>query len=303
MSIGDFFQRKTLLYGGGIVVLIIFVLLLRHGGSAATAAPVSGTGPTDAQVNASTQLQLASISAATSAAQTNAQLAAQHDQLQEALAEKGIDAQVALAGIAADSNNTALQVQASTAQTQYLADLQASVAKWTLDAQTAQTASNNAFQLDYAKAANSSAEALATIQAGVINNQIMASRDTTIATLQATAAQTASYINGQVAIQQSGDQKDIAIADINAGVAKKQSSNNLIGGIVGGILGIFSDPRLKVEATLLGRDPDGLGIYSYRYRGDKSYQIGVMADEVRRLRPWAHAGKVGGFDTVNYGRL
>ena len=302
--LSNLFKNKTLLYGGGIMVLVIFFLVLRSGagGSSASVAPATA-GPSDAQIQASTQLALAQLSGAQQANATNAQLTAAQLQLQEQLAEKTIEADVSKYAIAQDSANQTQQIQANNSQQKYLADLQASVAKWTLDASVAQTQSNNSFQLDYAKASSASAEALATIQAGVINNQILASRDTTIATLEATAAQTASYINGQVAVALSSDQKDISVANINAGVAKHGQTTGLIGGIVGGILGIFSDERLKEDIQLIGRENDGLGIYSYRYRGEREYQVGVMAQEVRKLRPGAIGPRVAGFLTVNYGAL
>lgn len=296
-------KKKALIYGGGFALLIVVFLVLRNGGGGSSATTTTVAGPTDAQLSASTQITLAQLSGAQSAAQTNAQLAAATQQMQLQLAEKQIDAQVATLSITADANNQAQQIAAQDGQSRYLADLQASVAKWTLDASVAQQANNNAFQLDYAKSANQSAEALATIQAGVLNNQILAGRDTTIATLNASAAQTASLLNAQVALGQSSDQRDIAIADINAGVQKKQSSNNLIGGIVGGLLGIFSDANVKEDITLIARETDGLGIYSYRYKGSKSWQVGVMAQEVRKLRPNAIGPKVAGWLTVNYGAL
>lgn len=73
---------------------------------------------------------------------------------------------------------------------------------------------------------------------------------------------------------------------------------------VGGIASLFSDRRLKTDIVKIGEYPDGLGRYTYRYlaRGAKRFE-GVMADEVRKLRPWALGPKVAGFDTVNYGAL
>lgn len=72
---------------------------------------------------------------------------------------------------------------------------------------------------------------------------------------------------------------------------------------IGGIASIFSDRDLKRDIVLEGEDDDGLGIYSYRYVGEDERHVGVMADEVRKIRPWALGPKVGGYDTVNYERL
>lgn len=76
-----------------------------------------------------------------------------------------------------------------------------------------------------------------------------------------------------------------------------------IASTIGGIASIFSARELKDDIELVAREPDGLGIYRYRYKGAKTRRIGVMADEVRRLRPWALGPKNLGFDTVDYGAL
>ncbi len=67
-----------------------------------------------------------------------------------------------------------------------------------------------------------------------------------------------------------------------------------------------SDRRLKVDIAKLGTEPDGLGVYEYRYvtdAPDAPLRTGVMADEVAALRPWALGPERGGFATVAYGRL
>lgn len=76
-----------------------------------------------------------------------------------------------------------------------------------------------------------------------------------------------------------------------------------IASTIGGIASIFSARELKDDIELIAREPDGLGIYRYRYKGAKTRRTGVMADEVRRIRPWALGPKIAGFDTVDYGAL
>jgi len=76
-----------------------------------------------------------------------------------------------------------------------------------------------------------------------------------------------------------------------------------IASTIGGIAAIFSDRRLKRDEELVGREPDGLGIYLCRYVWAKTRRLMVMADEVAKLRPWALGPRVLGFATVNYGRL
>lgn len=65
----------------------------------------------------------------------------------------------------------------------------------------------------------------------------------------------------------------------------------------------LSDRRVKADIRKLGELSDGLGVYSYRYKWENKPQIGVMADEVADLRPWALGPEIGGFMTVNYGAL
>lgn len=76
-----------------------------------------------------------------------------------------------------------------------------------------------------------------------------------------------------------------------------------IASTVGGIASIFSDRRLKTDIEKLREEPDGLGVYSFRYINQAKTFIGVMADEVAKLRPWALGPVVGGFATVNYEAL
>jgi hypothetical protein len=64
-----------------------------------------------------------------------------------------------------------------------------------------------------------------------------------------------------------------------------------------------SDRRLKDDIVLLDREPDGLGIYSFRYKWEDEPTVGVMADEVAELRPHALGPVIQGFATVRYGLL
>lgn len=72
---------------------------------------------------------------------------------------------------------------------------------------------------------------------------------------------------------------------------------------IGGIASVFSDRRLKTAIRKVGQFADGLGIYTFRYHGQKQRIRGVMADEVAQLRPWALGPRMAGFATVNYGAL
>jgi hypothetical protein len=88
---------------------------------------------------------------------------------------------------------------------------------------------------------------------------------------------------------------------------QQQSTGSKILSGVGGLLGVFSDPRCKRDIEKLTEFSDGLGVYRFRYRDDDELRIGVMAcggpDSVEAIRPWAMGPVVGGFRTVNYAAL
>lgn len=66
-----------------------------------------------------------------------------------------------------------------------------------------------------------------------------------------------------------------------------------------------SDPRLKENVTLVGKDEaTGLNLYEFTYKGgDGRRWRGVMADEVQRVCPAAVVYDDLGFASVNYGLL
>lgn len=97
-----------------------------------------------------------------------------------------------------------------------------------------------------------------------------------------------------------------ALNNYNASTA---SSNSMMGGLFGlgsaAILGMaMSDRRLKTDIVALGPLKDGVNFYRYRYRTDApgTVRYGVMADEVRRVKPDAVVRTPSGFDAVNYDR-
>src|ERR1700733_152847 len=64
-----------------------------------------------------------------------------------------------------------------------------------------------------------------------------------------------------------------------------------------------SDIRLKRDITQVGRLPDGIGLYRYRYlSGDTTY-VGVMAQEVEPIAPDAVVRAANGYLRVDYARL
>lgn len=100
----------------------------------------------------------------------------------------------------------------------------------------------------------------------------------------------------------------------------QKQSGNILGQLAGAaagvgsmITGMKSDRRLKYGIKLIGRLDDGLGVYTYYYRQDLAaengfdlphgLQVGVMADEVAKLRPHALGPVDRGYASVIYPAL
>lgn len=64
-----------------------------------------------------------------------------------------------------------------------------------------------------------------------------------------------------------------------------------------------SDRRLKEEIRRVGQLPSGIPLYTFRYKGEPQYHLGVMADEVLPVIPEAVAKRPDGYYAVNYGML
>lgn len=68
------------------------------------------------------------------------------------------------------------------------------------------------------------------------------------------------------------------------------------------IAGLFSDRRVKEDIRRVGTTDGGLPVYTFRYVGQPTVHMGVMAQEVERVMPEA-VGEVGGVKTVDYGMI
>lgn len=92
------------------------------------------------------------------------------------------------------------------------------------------------------------------------------------------------------------------VAKSNGGLLGALGSIAQIAGTVAPL--IPSDRRLKDDVDRIGNHGP-LGLYSYRYHWDESgrRRIGVMADEVALHAPDALGPKIGGYATVDYGKL
>ena len=79
-----------------------------------------------------------------------------------------------------------------------------------------------------------------------------------------------------------------------------------IGGAIGGALGgaylLASDRRVKTDIVRIGKMDNGLPLYSFKYKGKPGYNIGVMAQDVEKVKPDAVI-EINGVKHVNYGAL
>jgi len=83
-----------------------------------------------------------------------------------------------------------------------------------------------------------------------------------------------------------------------------QQSQASMGSMLSGVGGLFalSDERAKEDKRKVGETKDGMGIYSYRYKGDPETRMGLMAQEVAKKRPEAVKRRPDGLMAVNYER-
>lgn len=77
-----------------------------------------------------------------------------------------------------------------------------------------------------------------------------------------------------------------------------------MGSMIGGLGGLFalSDERAKDDKEKIGETDDGMGIYSFRYKGSPETQVGLMAQDVKRKKPAAVRKRPDGLFEVDYAR-
>jgi hypothetical protein len=285
-------KKHPVLIGGVVIGGAALLFLYLHSTASSGAMVAAGpSGPTDAQVAFAAQSQGLAYQASMAAGAQQFQLAylqqeqagqAQHDTVQAQLEALNINSSLDLA-----------KFQTTAAQTTALATMQNNLDIATLGAntQTSLAQLGAATQLGLAQITSTTSLGLAQQQANVIAK--------TLDTQQQLNAQN---VQLQENLSSNASQTQISLAQIQAGVQKKQSSNSLIGGIIGGVLSIFSDERLKQDVTLLYRRADGVGVYRYRYRDEPVWYKGLIAQDVQRVYP-EHIHPFGELLTVDYAAL
>jgi hypothetical protein len=85
----------------------------------------------------------------------------------------------------------------------------------------------------------------------------------------------------------------------NAWQANQAATGSMLSGLGG--LFMLSDERAKEDKQKIGETKDGLGLYSFKYKGSPKTQIGLMAQEVAKVKPRAVRRRPDGLLAVNYG--
>ncbi|AGH30728.1 virion structural protein [Sulfitobacter phage pCB2047-A] len=111
---------------------------------------------------------------------------------------------------------------------------------------------------------------------------------------------TGASVNG---IQGTDNAAIIANAD-NAKLNAWGQSQAAMGSAIGGTGGLFSlsDERAKEDKQKIGETEDGMGIYSFKYKGQPKTEIGLMAQEVKKKKPGAVKKRPDGLFAVDYGK-
>ena len=118
-------------------------------------------------------------------------------------------------------------------------------------------------------------------------------------------------IAGNIINQQQAIVADLAKAQAQLTAQAAADQGALFGSILGtaagafgpALLGFTSDRRLKRDIFKVGRLEGGLNLYAFRYLWSAVRHIGVMADEVLRVKPEAVFVMSNGYYAVDYSRL
>jgi hypothetical protein len=86
-----------------------------------------------------------------------------------------------------------------------------------------------------------------------------------------------------------------------AKVANQQALMGGLFGLAGAAVPFMSDERLKKDITRVGTLDNGLPVYLYRYKSGGGFHIGLMAQDVEKVRPEA-VTEIEGMKAVYYDR-
>jgi hypothetical protein len=103
-------------------------------------------------------------------------------------------------------------------------------------------------------------------------------------------------------MQQRSNQTQASIAGQAAGASRTSGLFSALGSIGGAAFSMFSDKNLKTDIKKVGKTDKGLPVYTYKYKGSPTTQMGVMAQDVEKKTPSA-VKTVGGFKALDYSKV
>lgn len=277
---------------GAVALGAVAIYFTTRGGAPSTQTAVANTsnsGPSEAFLVEQMRTN-AELSAMQLQAQTQMNLAAQELEgslalasFQTALAQQEFGAQLAAIEMQTSAQLEVAQTQGAlerdrlaSEETRELAQLATTAAMFDTTAQIQrETAQLNAFMFE------------SSLQANLIEEQY--ERDLEIERLRTGASIESQQIDAdlQLGRQQLKNQK-------------RAGDQSFIGGVIGGVLGIFSDVRVKSDIRQVGETPQGLPLYTYKVGGET--QAGVMAHDAALYNP-AIVHMSGDYAMVDYGAL
>src|SRR5262245_30410172 len=89
---------------------------------------------------------------------------------------------------------------------------------------------------------------------------------------------------------------------LQARIATQQNKMSLFGAGIGAVGAIFSDADLKKDLERIGTHSSGVPIYIFTRRDTGEKMMGVLAQDVEKVRPWAVSER-DGYLMVDYGQL
>lgn len=120
------------------------------------------------------------------------------------------------------------------------------------------------------------------------------------------------FVNPNVAGIQTTDNAAIINNNYNQKMQQWQQNQAASGSMFSSLGGLFqglgaagltlSDERAKTDKKKIGETKDGLGLYSFKYKGSDKTEVGLMAQEVKKSKPGAVKTTRGGLMAVDYGK-
>lgn len=279
-------KNRALWIGGAVLVGAVFLFLYMRGGGTT----VVQSGPSDQQTAINAELQARQMEIQGQIAIAGMQIAAQQQNAANELAALELSAATQL-----DALEMQLQAQTHIANQEYelgLEQISSQEAILELQAQTQIARDEIAAELSLAQS---------TLQADVYRQMAQSQADQAIAALEAQKEIALGNIYADLESDLAREETMLKLGLDQGRTQRHGQSTSMIGSIFGGILGLFSDVRLKSNIQFVGFRNSGLPQYSYTMP-DGSRQIGVMAQDALNTNPGAVYSR-GDYLEVDYRRV